>query len=65
MSSVLTGRNQRFGHNNKEFLCITHTVEHNCISPSSTAGIQLHVSALYVGHLQAVVQLTEQLYKMC
>ena len=27
--------------NNKEFLCITHTVEHNCISPSSTVGIQL------------------------
>jgi len=32
--------------NNKEFLCITHTVEHNCISPSGTLGIQLHVSAL-------------------
>jgi len=29
-------------------LCITHTVEHNCISPSSTVGIQLHVSALCV-----------------
>ena len=24
---------------NKEFLCITDTVEHNYISPSSTAGI--------------------------
>jgi hypothetical protein len=33
----------------KNFLCITHTVEHNCISSSSTLGIQLHVSALYVG----------------
>jgi len=33
-------------------LCITHTVEHNYTSPSSTVGIQLHVSALYVGHLQ-------------
>jgi len=32
----------------KEFLCITHTVEHNYISPSSTVGIQLHVWALYV-----------------
>jgi len=32
------------------FLCITHTVERNYISPSSTVGIQLHVSALYVGH---------------
>jgi len=39
----------------KEFLCITHTVEHNYISPSSTVGIQLHVSALYVGHLQVVI----------
>ena len=37
--------------NNKEFLCITHTVEHNYISSSSTLGLQLHVSALYVGRL--------------
>jgi len=36
-------------------LCITHTVERNCISPSSTVGIQLQVSALYVGHLQVVI----------
>jgi len=41
--------------NNKEFLCITHTVEHNYISSSSTVGIQLHVSALHVGHLQVVI----------
>jgi len=40
---------------NKEFLCITHTVEHNYISPSSTVGMQLHVSALYVGHPQVVI----------
>jgi len=40
---------------NYECLCITHTVEHNYISPSSTVGIQLHVSALYVGHLQVVI----------
>jgi hypothetical protein len=39
----------------KEFLCIIHTVEHNYISPSSTVGIQLHVSALYMGHLQVVI----------
>jgi len=39
----------------KNFLCITHTVEHNYISPSSTVGLQLHVSALYVGHFQAVI----------
>ena len=41
--------------NNKELLCITHTDEHKYISPSSTVGIQLHVSALYVGHLQVVI----------
>jgi len=40
---------------NKELLCITHTVEHNYISPSSTVGIQLHVSALYVDHLHVVI----------
>ena len=46
--------------------CILHnTVEHNCISSSSTLGLQLHVSALYVGHLQVVTWLSEQLYKMC
>ena len=39
----------------KNFLCITHTVEHNYISSSSTVGVQLHVSALYVGHLQVVI----------
>jgi len=41
--------------NNKECLCIIRTVEHNYISPSSTVGIQLHVSAIYVGHLQVVI----------
>jgi len=41
--------------NNIEFLCITHTVQHNYISPSSTVGMQLHVSAVYVGHLQVVI----------
>ena len=41
---------------NKEFFsCITLTVEHNYISSSSTVGIQLHVLALYVGHLQVVI----------
>ena len=50
--------------NSKEFLCITHTVEHNYISPSITLGLQLRVSALYVGHLQVVTWLSEQLYKM-
>ena len=42
---------------NKEFLCITHTFEHNYISSSSTLGLQLHVSALYVGYLQVVTQI--------
>jgi len=36
-------------------LCIAHRVEHNYISPGSTVGIQLHVSALYVGHFQVVI----------
>ena len=40
--------------NNKESLCTTHAVEHNYISSSSILGLQLHVSALYVGHLQVV-----------
>jgi len=40
-------------------LCITHTVEHNYISPSSTVGIQLHVSALYVGRIQFEIQVTD------
>ena len=39
----------------KNFLCLTHTVENNYISSSSTVGIQIHVSALYVGHLQVVI----------
>ena len=30
-------------------MCITHTVEHNYISPSSRLGIQLHVSAPVCG----------------
>jgi len=42
-------------NNKKEFLCITHTVKHNYISPSSTVGIQLRVSALYVDHRQVVI----------
>jgi hypothetical protein len=31
-----------------------YEVEHNYISSSITLGLQLHVSALYVGHLQVV-----------
>ena len=40
--------------NNKN-LCIILSVEHNYILPSSTVGIQLHVLALCVGHLQVVI----------
>jgi hypothetical protein len=36
-------------------LCFTRTVEHNYILPSNTVRIKLHVSALYVGHLQVVI----------
>jgi len=32
--------NIAIAYSNKEFLCVTHTVEHNYISPSSTVGIQ-------------------------
>ena len=40
---------------NKEFLCITCTVEHTYILLSSTVTIQLHVSVLYVDHLQVEI----------
>ena len=46
---------QKVNLQNKEFLCITHAVEHNYISPRNTVSLQLHVSALYVGHLQDVI----------
>jgi len=39
----------------KNFCVLHNTVEHNYISSSSTVGIQLHVSVLYVGHLQVVI----------
>jgi len=38
----------------KNFCVLHNTVEHKYISSSSTLGLQLHVSALYVGHLQVV-----------
>ena len=49
----------------QRILCITRTVKHNYILLSSAVRIQLHVSALYVDHLQVEIQLTDQLYKMC
>ena len=42
----------------QRILSITGTVKHNNISLSSTVRIQLHVSALYVGHLQVVIYYT-------
>ena len=46
------------------FVYYTLTVEHNYIYSSVTLGLQLHVSDLYVGHLQVVAWLSEQLYKI-
>ena len=42
----------------KNFCVLHNTVEHNYTSTSSALGLQLHVSALYVGHL--VVSLVKQ-----
>jgi len=39
----------------QRILCITRTVKHNYILPISTVRIQLHVSALYVDHLQVEI----------
>jgi len=39
----------------KNFCVLHNEVEHNYISSSITLGLQLHVSALYVGHLQVVI----------
>jgi len=50
-------------YNNTEIFCITCTVEHNYIS-LSTVGIQLYVSAIYVGHLQVETDL-EISYTRC
>jgi len=49
----------------KNFCVLHSTVEHNYISSSSTLGLKLHVSVLYVGHLQVVTWLSEELYRMC
>ena len=46
---------EEFHTNNIFFVCVTHTVEHNYISPSSTVDIQLHVSALHIDHFQVVI----------
>ena len=38
----------------KNFYVLHNEVEHNYISSSITLELRLHVSALYVGHLQVV-----------
>ena len=50
--------NENTAVTNKEFLCITRTVRHNYILLISTVRIQLHVSVLYVGHLQVEIYRT-------
>ena len=57
-------------YNNKMLLYNIHTVKHIYISFSSIVGIQLHwvqlhVSALYTGHRQVVLELVKELYIMC
>jgi hypothetical protein len=49
----------------KNFVYYTYSRTQLYFSLSSTVRIQLHVSALYVGHLQVEIELTDQLYKMC
>ena len=39
----------------QRILCITRTVKRNYILPTSTVRIQLHVSVLYVDHLQVEI----------
>ena len=50
---------------NKEFLCITRTVKHNYIILISTVRIQLHVSVLYVDHLQVEIFNLQISYTRC
>jgi len=53
---VLEVRHPRcVGSITKNFMCITRTVKHNYILPISTVSIQLHVSVLYVDHLQVEI----------
>ena len=49
----------------QRILCITRTVKHNYNSSISTVRIQLHVSALYVGHLQFEIFNLQISYTRC
>ena len=46
-------------------MCITRTVKHNCILPISTVRIQLHISVLYVDHLQVEIFNLQISYTRC
>ena len=50
---------------NTKILCITRTVKHNYILPISTVRIQLHVSALYVEHLEVEIFNLQISYTRC
>jgi len=49
----------------QRILCITRTVKHNYILPISTVRIQLHVSVLYVDHLQVEIFNLQISYTRC
>ena len=49
----------------QRILCITRTVKHNYILPISTVRIQLHVSVLYVVHLQVEIFNLQISYTRC
>jgi hypothetical protein len=49
----------------KEFLCITHTVRYNYILLINTVRIQLHISVLYVDHLQVETLNLQISYTRC
>ena len=46
---------EMYCYSKQRILCITRTVKHNYILPISTVRIKLHVSVLYVDHLQVVI----------
>ena len=49
----------------QRILCVTRTVKHNYILPSSTVRIQLHVSVLRVDHLQVEIFNLQISYTSC
>ena len=63
--SLSAAGNQNLVHPWQRILCITRTVEHNYILPISTVRIQLHVSILYVDHLQVEIFNLQISYTRC